>query len=104
MTLADRARAEAERPTIELARFIAAWDQGVESTDRIPHWAVNLAMALRERHAAQEPTPEQVEAAARAWAAGGPTPGNWDNMAERLRGMVSDRMRRALIAAQEAGR
>lgn len=37
-----------ERPTIELARSIASWDQGAEATNRIPHWAANLAMHLRE--------------------------------------------------------
>lgn len=45
---AEPAVTDDERPTIELARFIASWDRGAEATNRIPHWAANLAMHLRE--------------------------------------------------------
>ena len=42
---------------------------------------------------------EAVEAAARAWASGSPTPNNWENMTERLRDMQRKRMLAALTAA-----
>ena len=35
-----------DRPTIGLARVISAWDQGKQTTRRIPHWAVGLAAHL----------------------------------------------------------
>lgn len=42
---------------------------------------------------------EAIEAAARAWASGSPSPNNWENMTSRLREMQIARMRAALTAA-----
>lgn len=48
---ANTTDAEEDRPTVTLAQLIASWDQGVQDTDRIPHWATNLAMEIREKYA-----------------------------------------------------
>ena len=61
--LRTRAREAAERPTIALAREIAAWDQDVPGTNRIPHWSANLAAHLLDKgwaHAAQQPSREDI--------------------------------------------
>lgn len=48
------------------------------------------------------PTPEQIEAAARAWAESGPTQAIYGNMSEHMREVTRVRMRAALVAAAGA--
>lgn len=71
---------DADRPTIGLAREIAAWDQGYATTQRIPHWAVNLAMHLIDGGYTLG-TPVQVDEAKLADEIGWDPPG-WDSRKE----------------------
>lgn len=59
----EAAPSDTKRPTIDVARFIAGWDQGNPETTRIPHWAVNLAMELKEGGFLRASQPVQVEVA-----------------------------------------
>lgn len=48
-----------------------------------------------------EPTREEIEAAARAWSDDSPIPESWENMSEPYRELIRGRARLALIAARE---